>query len=177
MEWYEGGRALHIKTGDELERFDLGTVKLNHTIYNILTGYEPTGRCFWCGGVLKGKLQRYCYGHMIKYYRHFSWPSAVSWALDRASHGCENCGIKEIAVQVDSWYTRSNLEVHHIVPLNGKSRQFTAFNLPWNLAVLCHDCHQAIHAVMKPVKTKWAKNYDIFEYARSIGQEVMDFKN
>lgn len=175
-EWYEEGGALNIKSGAELERFDLGTVKLNGTTYTVLTGYEPTGRCFWCGGELKGKLQRYCYGHMKEYYRHFEWASASRWALNRAGHRCENCGTIEINI-AKSWYAapyRSNLEVHHIIPLKGERRYFSVFNLPWNLTVLCHDCHMELHAVMSPPKTPWAKSYDNWALAQSQGQAVMD---
>ncbi|KKN57900.1 hypothetical protein LCGC14_0557310, partial [marine sediment metagenome] len=36
-----------------------------------------------------------------------------------------------------------------IVPLLGERRQFTAYNLPWNLIVLDHWCHVELHAAMR----------------------------
>lgn len=128
-----------------------------HTEYSILTGFEGTGRCFWCGGELKGKLKRYCYGHMTEYYQHFEWGSASRWALKRAGQRCENCG--------DNY----KMEVHHIVPLKGKKRYFTAFNLPWNLIAFCHSCHQTVHAIMRGKTAP----LDSWEKARSQGQAVM----
>lgn len=168
--------ALDIRTGAELERFDLGEVVIGkHTRYQILTGYESppqdgVRRCFWCGGALKGKLKRYCRGHMQdQYYRHFEWNTASGYALKRAGWACENCGVEESHEVVPGYSltTRTNLEVHHIVPLVGARRDFSAFNLPWNLIVLCHACHLEIHAAMRPSPpTTW-------ERATGKGQGVM----
>lgn len=168
--------ALEINTVQELERFDLGTVILNGTTYNVLSGYEGTGRCFWCGGELKGKLQRYCYGHMKEYYRHFDWGYASSWALKRVGWRCQNCGVAEIISKTEPWHTyeTTNLRVHHIVPLNGESRQFTAYNLPWNLIVLCHDCHMEVHAIMRPPKN--TPTPDTWEEAIKRGQCIMSLE-
>jgi len=165
--------ALDIVTAEELVRFDLGTVLINHTTYTVLTGYEGTGLCFWCGGELSGKLKRYCYGHMKEYYRHFDWGYAKQWCIERYDHRCANCGILEDdipRVGVGGYYTRSGMEVHHIIPVNGESRQFTAYNLPWNLMALCHDCHLAIHVAMRVRKLP----PDIFELALARGQAVME---
>ena len=147
--------ALDIENGEELLRFDLGTVLIRHTQYTVLTRYEgPERRCFWCGGELKGKLKRYCYGHMQEYYRHFEWSTARRWCFERQEGQCANCGKGD-------WH-KDLLEIHHIVPINGGVRYFTAFNLPWNLIGLCHDCHQEIHATMRPPKLEKVKqgNYD-----------------
>ena len=159
--------ALEIESGAELVQFDLGTVRINDTDYEVLTGYEGTGKCFWCGGYLKGKLKRYCYGHMAEYYRHFFWGSASQWALEKAEHKCQNCGKEE--GRLNSYTDRTNLEVHHIVPLNGGSRTFSAFNLPWNLVVLCHECHVEIHKHPKVIRDSWVN-------AKQKGQEVMELK-
>lgn len=167
--------ALEIETVEELERFDLGTVMIGHIQYTVLTGYEGTGRCFWCGGELKGKLKRYCRGHMKEYYRHFNWQSASRWAIERSDYQCENCGMKEKTVDWGFSSYRTNLEVHHIVPLKGESRLFSAYNLPWNLIVLCHACHQEVHAAMRPPKLKPEKNIlDSWEEARKIGQGILE---
>ena len=147
--------ALELESGAELEKFDLGYVLINHTKYKVLTGYEGIGRCFWCGKELEGKRKRYCRGHMGIYYKHFMWQSASKWALERANYCCQNCGSKV------------RLEVHHIVPLNGGDRFFSALNLPWNLVTLCHECHVEIHKEVKQLKNSW-------EDARAKGQEVME---
>ena len=140
--------ALEIQSGAELERFDLGTVKIGHSLYTVLTGYEGTGRCFWCGGKLRGKLKRYCYGHMQEYYRHFEWTTARNWCCKRQEGLCANCSVRR----------DYSLEVHHIVPLKGEARYFSAFNLPWNLIAFCHNCHQEVHAAMRsPRPPTWAK--------------------
>lgn len=151
--------ALEIESGAELERFDLGCVLIGDREYTVLTGYEGTGRCFWCGAKLTGKLKRYCYGHMKEYYRHFEWGSAFRWALERAEDKCQNCGANQQFIQ-EGWSSRTNLRVHHIVPLKGESRYFSAFNLPWNLVALCHPCHLEIHAIMRPPKPEKLPKYD-----------------
>jgi len=157
--WTDPGGALNIETAAELERFDLGTVKINRQTYNVLTGYEgPERRCFWCGGELKGKLRRYCRGHMKLYYRYFMWQSASHHALWYAGHRCENCR------------HTYKLEVHHIVPLNGEKRDFSHYNLPWNLIVFCHQCHQEVHAVMRGKPPLYI---DKWQAAEEIGQSVM----
>ena len=159
--WHEEGGALNLESGAELECFDLGTVLINHISYTVLTGYEGTGKCLWCGGELKGKLKRYCYGHMKEYYRHFEWLSARNWCIERQNGTCPNCG--------RHW--GYGLEVHHIVPLKGERRYFSAYNLPWNLIALCHYCHMEVHAAMRPVPT--IKILDSWEIAQRTGQAVM----
>ena len=155
--------ALDITSGFELERFGLGTVEIGHTTYTVLTGLEGTGKCFWCGGELKGKLKRYCRGHMIEYYRHFDWGYASNWARREANFKCQNCG------------HRGSLEVHHIVPLKGETRQFTAYNLPWNLIVLCHGCHMELHRIMNHREPKPLP--DVFKEAKRRGQGVFEFES
>ena len=154
--------ALDITTGEELQSFNLGTVLIGGATYQVLTGHEVANAagehiCFWCGGQLKGKLKRYCRGHMQEYYGHFDWPTAAAWARKRADFHCEHCGAAERDLPgVESGYgsIRTPFEVHHIVPLEGSRRQFTAYNLPWNLIVLDHWCHVELHAAMRPPKLK-----------------------
>ncbi len=147
--WETDRSALTIVSGSELELFALGMVVINRTDYTVLTGFEGRGVCFWCGGELKGKLKRYCRGHMQLYYQHFEWQSASGGALRRADFRCENCGTAQRYVE-NKWGQQisNNLNVHHIVPLRGARRMFSAFNLPWNLIVLCLDCHHLIHRIM-----------------------------
>ena len=158
--------ALDIKNGAELMAFDLGTVQINGTAYQVLTGYEVGNAagehiCFWCGGELKGKLKRYCRGHMTEYYGHFDWGYAAAACRNRAEFHCENC----------AKYIQP--EVHHIVPLKGASRQFTAYNLPWNLIGLCHKCHVELHAAMRPPKLKLPPPLSADQRVRE-GQQVME---
>ncbi len=129
--------ALEIESGMELERFDLGEIVIQHTRYIVLTGYESSDRrCWWCGEELKGKQKHYHYGHMKEYYNHFNWNYAKVRAIKRAEYKCENCGTKEKMIG-GRGELRISLEVHHIVPLKGQDRFFSAYNLPWNLIVLC----------------------------------------
>lgn len=176
-EWYELGGALNIKSGAELERFDLGTFKLAGKDCPILTGYEVLdGRCRFCGKeIQKGKRKAsYCRGHthndymscFRNYWRHFEWSSASAWALRRAEMKCQNCGAEE-----DGMNLEFHLEVHHIVPLKGAPRFFSAYNLPWNLIVLCHKCHLEVHAAIRGNHHDGQR--DIFELAKTKGQSVM----
>ena len=119
---------------------------------------------------LKGKLKRYCYGHMKEYYRHFEWSSARDWCCERQEGKCANCGAD--GMRGENYWPLYSLEVHHIVPLSGTTRYFTAHNLPWNLIGLCHGCHKEIHRVMKPPKTP-SPLPDSWEEAEKVGQGVM----
>jgi hypothetical protein len=165
--------ALDIRTGAELVKYCPAEFKLKGATYYVLTGYEAppdedgVRLCFWCGQPLKGKLERYCYGHMKLYYQHFEWNTASRLAIERAGHRCQNCGVKESRVRLHSFGSASmtNLRVHHIVPLNGSYRGFTAFNLPWNLIVFCHDCHQEVHAAMK-----WPPRHPPTTYEEAIAR-------
>jgi 5-methylcytosine-specific restriction endonuclease McrA len=139
--WPSDQNALTITTGEELERFDLGDIVIGPVRYTVLTGYEKNERrCWWCNAELRRKAKHYCYGHMTAYYDHFRWGYASYEARKRAGYRCENCGMT------------SKIAVHHIVPLKGAPRFFSAYNLPWNLVVLCKTCHLEIHAAMRPAK-------------------------
>ncbi len=154
--------ALECESGAELERADWGKVRIGDQTFFSITGYEAAGNCFWCGAPLEGKraakgITHYCKGHGELYRRYFEWGPASKWALQRADYRCENCGIKSGAVLGEvtsssgyrlSWI-RAVLEVHHIVPVNGAARWFHPFNIWWNLIVLCHKCHQEVHAAMR----------------------------
>lgn len=164
--------ALEIESGAELERFDLGMVVIGGTRYTVLTGFEGTGKCFWCGGVLKGKLKRYCRGHMVEYYRHFEWASASRWARERAGNKCENCGCAEWYIR-NGYNLRTQLEVHHIVPLRGAARYFTVYNLPWNLIALCKACHQEVSAVMRNSTVRSAPT-PLSQYGLAIAQGQLE---
>ncbi len=183
-EGYEAGGALNIKAGCELDKFGLGTFKLSGSDCPILTDYEGLENvCRFCGKtIIQGKRKAsYCRGRshqdyescFRKYWRHFEWQSASSWAMRRAEDKCENCGIERMDISHDVCINRRNLEVHHIVPLKGESRTFSHYNLPWNLIVLCHKCHLEIHAVMRPPVI--ANNLqDTWDEALKVGQTIME---
>ena len=150
--------ALNLTSGAELEKFTLGMIKWQGMDYEILTGWECfKDTCWWCGEIIiQGKKEaHYCRNRshddfkscFRQYWNHFRWDSASNWAKERADYKCENCG------------NGSRLEVHHIIPLKGSARFFTAFNLPWNLIVLCHQCHLDIHAIMnhRKVLSSWER--------------------
>lgn len=173
--------ALDITSGEELLRFDMGEITIAHTTYTVLTGYEGTDKCWWCGSEphrgKRGRPSHFCWGHGRLYDKHFNWNAASSWALERAGHKCENCGANEMHV---GFYKQTNLEVHHIVPLNGAPRFYSAFNLPWNLIALCHKCHLLIAAVMRgaaAIRRMELKRMegDAFRLAGIRGQAVMPF--
>ena len=145
--------ALEIRSVDDLVAFRPGDITIGHTTYAVLTGWEGTERCWWCGGdgniTKTGRRLHYCRGHGTLYYDAFRWGHASSEARKRAHYRCENCGKVKGRRKVGWSSSITNLAVHHIVPINGGERFFTAYNLPWNLIVLCSECHLAVHAAMK----------------------------
>ncbi len=137
--------------------------------YHIFTGYEGTGVCWWCGGELPRRSKRWCRqdrgtddAHWHQYYRHFAWGYAVNWCFQRYDFHCANCGLAGADRGGDQ-----GLEVHHIVPLEARPRAWSVFNLPWNLILLCHECHMELHRVMRE-----ASRPDPFDMALKKGQLV-----
>lgn len=124
--------------------------------YKTLTGYEGSGKCWWCGGEYpKGRYRRYCSEKCSdQYWEHFSWHSAVPAALIRADHKCQECS------------SPHQLDVHHIDPLGDEPRHFSIKNKPENLVVLCRSCHRKRHT--KPKKGS-------IEETKADGQLMMDF--
>ncbi len=173
--------ALEIQSGAELLLFQPETVEILGMDYQVLTGYEGTGLCLWCGSELKKGLRLYCWGHGKEYWRYFNWGSARRWCCERQHGVCANCGWHPSLYSPDDyrydWYEEHydiyKLEAHHIVPLEGRPRYFSAFNLPWNLIGFCHDCHQEVHAIMWPPK-KWSRK-DSWKEAEKRGQLIMGF--
>lgn len=169
--------ALEIQSGAELLLFQPEIVKILGENWQVLTGYEGTGRCLWCGSELKKGLRLYCWGHGKEYWNHFEWNQARRWCCQRQLGVCANCGWHAPIDYDFDWYGVHydiyKLEVHHIVPLGGRPRQWSAFNLPWNLIGLCHDCHQDIHAIMRPPAKVKPPGEDPWEYAEKRGQAIM----
>jgi len=167
------------KSVDELLHWDTSTDRDSFGSFTIITGYEGTGGCFWCGKEITGR-RRYCErgsGCWARYQKHFTWGSASSWATRRANSRCENCGKDERDIPFigGKWNERSGLEVHHIIPLNGESRFVSVYNIFWNLICLCHDCHMELHRVMREPKELLTKP-DLFESALQRGQRAFDLR-
>jgi hypothetical protein len=153
--WPSEKNALDIHNGEELQRFDLGEIVIGSTHYTVLTGYENNERrCWWCDAELKGKALHYCRGHMKQYYNHFNWGYASFEARRRVDEKCENCGIDKGSSH------NSLLQVHHIVPLKGAPRFFSAYNLPFNLIVLCKQCHLDVAAAIRPPPRQQIASYE-----------------
>jgi len=145
--------------------------------FTVCTGFEGTGRCFWCGNEISGR-RRYC-GHKkgcwSEYQRHFAWSYASHRAVKRANYKCENCGKDAVDIPMigGKYNERSGLEVHHIIPLNGQDRSVNVYNIFWNLVCLCHDCHMELHAIMRPPKLDANCVPDGWEEASKVGQSIM----
>jgi 5-methylcytosine-specific restriction endonuclease McrA len=106
-----------------------------------MTGYEKIGNCYWCGDEAR-KNSRYCSKeHRLKYLINFRWNFAVS----NVFHRIKNPDGKYICEKCNKAFFKSNIEVHHIVPLNGELRFMNTKNRPENLLGLCHDCHKETH--------------------------------
>lgn len=173
-------------TVEEIIKFTVFTGCDKIGIYHILTGYEGTGCCWWCGKKLTGQQKRYCQAevtddefiqdilsdnisHWLEYWRHFCWPYARNWCLQRYNHQCANCGITQRHWE-DGRLIGSEIEVHHIVPLEGIERLWSPYNLPWNLIALCYECHLEVHAIMREANKPIPP--DIFDLALERGQLV-----
>lgn len=158
---------------EDIIRWDGAYDKDRWGTFHILTGYEGTGRCFWCGEELTGRATRYCRSkdpvHWRLYWEHFNWGYARKWCCRRQEGICANCGWHP-PLDRDGEYSWYGLEVHHIVPLDGTLRIWTPYNLPWNLIGFCHECHLEVAAAMKPEKALT----DPFEEALRTGQLVME---
>ena len=118
------------------------TFRYKGTLYHYCTGYEGQDHvCWWCGQPFESKRDRHCCcrEHTDEYNRHFEWGAASRWALKRAGHKCQRCGRPEGYSNKRS--LKSDLEVHHIIPLNGSNRGYNVLNCPCNLVVLCLECH------------------------------------
>ena len=141
--------------------------------FHIITGYEGSGACFWCGEDLEGRRRRFCGGRSgcwTKYANAFYWTYARVDCLKAYDDCCANCGLgtQELyniyAPKPNNYLAdviEATLEVHHIIPLDGRIRQSSPFNLPWNLICLCHLCHLDIAAVMRLGKHPSLSAFDI----------------
>ena len=161
---------------NELIHWDTSTGRDSFGSFTVITGYEGTGRCFWCGADIEGR-RRYCRGRKgcwTRYQEHFAWSYAKGACLKRFDYRCANCGIKGRNLNMGSNMT--NLRAHHIIPLNGDSRVVSVYNISWNLICLCHDCHIEVHAIMRPPRFNKDFKPDTWEEAVKIGQGVFDLR-
>jgi 5-methylcytosine-specific restriction endonuclease McrA len=135
------------------------------------TGYEESGKCWWCGGELpkQKRVRHYCCEECRnQYWQHFNWQSAVRLSVKTNKAKCQLCGSDGGEI---------NLEAHHIIPVNGGSRFFNILNVPCNVLLLCHNCHQEIHARYRELDGTEGKPDKVKAIERQIraGQVVMDF--
>ena len=136
--------------------------------YRYLTGREGIdGICWWCGRVFTSKRRRHCCcpEHTTEYNRHFEWRAASEWALERAGHKCEECCRPEGYRGGVGYYCKSDLEVHHIIPLNGESRFYSVLNCPCNLKVLCVECHGKTRRKKDKVRVALGCRQEVMELA------------
>ncbi len=111
----------------------------------ILTGYEGTGKCYWCGGENKRSRHYCCKECFNNYYDSFFWLWARDKALTRENHQCQRYGSSDCSRTV---------EVHHIVPLNGSYRMWNVLNRQDNLEVLCVT-HHLLADMERRREAKW----------------------
>ena len=118
-------------------------------IHNF-TGNEGRRRCFWCGVEVNERKRYCCPEHQELYWKHFRWPEASDWCLERDGGKCVDCGLKP---ERSALYWRSSLRVHHIDPLKGEAnRLWSIKNRPENLVTLCPACHGKRHSSPKEPK-------------------------
>ena len=172
LDW---GEMNYPQTVDDLLHWDTSTNRDSFGSFTVITGFEGTGRCFWCGEEIEGR-RRYCRGRKgcwTKYQEHYSWGYAKYECLKRSGYKCANCGRKGINLQMGEAMT--NLRAHHIIPLNGGERAVSVYNIFWNLICLCHDCHMELHAIMRPPKLDKELAFDSWEEAVKAGQLVFSW--
>lgn len=99
------------------------------------TGFEGTGHCYMCGNDLPKRRRSYCSNECSELYANlFFWDYAKRNEIHSAHWRCRRCG-----VNLRHWYGDS--QVHHIEPINGSYRVWNVLNVPWNLRLLCSECH------------------------------------
>ena len=134
--------ALTTKANEELIHWDISTGHDSYGTYQIITGFEGTDCCFWCGKDLEGR-RRFCgqrSGCWTLYNNYFYWGFARYECLKRYDWHCANCGTEasDIPLSYLNWKADTaaqgtQLKVHHIIPLKGEARAMSPFNIYWNL--------------------------------------------
>ncbi len=101
-----------------------------------MTGMESPETCFWCG---KPCSKRYCSDACRdRYYASFYYPVAREMCIDRyrAPSGSLFCADCRVCGK------RSDMEVHHVTPVNGAPYVWSVLNQQANLDLLCSSCHE-----------------------------------
>lgn len=95
------------------------------------TGRESA--CQWCDTDLPpGRRTVFCSrACVLAYERNHRWNKARSAAKRRARYRCQRCGAGKDA----------DLEVNHIIPVDGAGYGDGCAHHQNNLETLCHDCH------------------------------------
>ena len=119
-------------------------------------GHEHQGGCWFCGGDLPKRRRNWCCDeHSRQYLKTYFYPVAANACLHRAGQTCENCHrsnsiiFQEIRATGSNLYTDTQIEIHHIIPLEGEERTWNILNNQDNLMALCHQCHLQVHAAMR----------------------------
>jgi hypothetical protein len=150
------------RTAEELVLWAHGQGKDMYGDFTIITGYEGQGGCFFCGSPFPpGRPRRFCSAREKKdeyscgdlYNFFFVWNFAKAWCAHRAGHKCAFCGKEED----DIWYGgehnnerhKSNMQTHHIIPILGRVRWASPYNVPWNLLYLCTEHHKLVTQKIK----------------------------
>lgn len=69
-----------------------------------------------------------------------NWPAQAELCRERDSYTCQRCQTAPI---------RSNMVVHHIVPIKEFKGDYETANRLDNLVVLCKKCHQQAHRELR----------------------------
>ena len=161
------------QTVDELIHWDTFREHDRYGWFTVITGYEGTGRCFWCGDEIEGR-RRFCRGRKgcwTRYQEHFRWGYASVECLKLSGYTCANCGLELYPAY---WKGTRRLEIHHIIPLNGEDRTVSVYNIFWNLICLCHDCHMELHSIMRPPRLDNNRKPDTWNEAVKVGQAIFN---
>ncbi len=99
------------------------------------------GNCQWCGKKLEGRRTVWCSRTCnAAFFRNHDWKMARNYTN---TGQCEDCG----KCEHKKGYTE--MQVHHIVPLNGAQRSMTCANHEDNLVCLCKECHKERHRKLR----------------------------
>ena len=119
-----------------------------------------SGICRWCGCCIYHKDGRPAFGRNWHYkcveeYRVIFWPqSTVRMLLKRRGWKCEDCGVD--FNDPACWKVEGvSYEHHHIIPLVDYVHDPADLYAAWkegNLALLCHECHQERHRILRQEK-------------------------
>ncbi len=132
--------------------------------FTYCTGHENSQHCWWCNkGFPDKRRRRFCSEDCRhEYFRHFLWPWAAKWCIERYDQHCADCGVENRTEIGEGWRaTTVRLLAHHIIPLNGQKRTSNILNRPENLVALCPSCHQKRHAAMKKKEAPGVPSYKL----------------